>query len=414
MEIRKISLLGHKDHGKSTLIGKILMLTGSIPTTRIQEARKASDEIGVKFEPAFLLDTFADERSEGMTLDNTRAQVLFNDVAFELIDVPGHEELIRSMLSGASNSQYSLVVVSAKKDEGITSQTKRHIYVSNLLGMTKYIIAVNKMDLSGFDHNVFNSIKEDLMIFFTSIGLREDMFSMVPISAYTGENIIKRSDKMSWYDGNTLLDELMMKTNSLSEFEDNSGRIYLQSSMKLGNKNAILGEVISGHFSLSDKLMVFPGGNDLKVLEFWRGKKQVRDIKKGEGVALLVDTSGLVDIRGLVVVNDEDSVKVSEELNLKLFFVDKPNNQLTMYLNNVGTPVQELIIKCVIDPTTGYPTERHDIEPLDTAEVKLRLSKPVAYDDFDRCREIGRVVLNSKNKLIAAGIITSDFSYKPP
>lgn len=407
MEIRKISLLGHKDHGKSTLIGKMLMLTKSISATRIQEARKASNELGVKFEPAFLLDTFADERSGGMTFDNTRAQIIFKDVAFELIDVPGHEELIKSMLSGASNSQFSLVVVSSKKDEGITSQTRRHIYVSKLFGMTKYVIAVNKMDESRFDNNAFNSIKEDLKIFFSSIGLSDDKFSMVPISAYTGENIIKKSENMLWYDGNTLLDELIIKTNSSIDSDDNSGRILLQSSMKLGNKRALLGEVVSGHFTLGEKLQVFPGGADLKSFEFRKGNKQVRDIKKGDGVALLIDDICLVDVRGLVVVNDGVSINISSELKLKLFFADKPKNQLTMYLNNVGIHVEDLIIQRIIDPTTGHLTQRHDILPLDIAEVSVKLSKPVACVEFERCRELGRVVFNSENKFIAAGIITS-------
>lgn len=407
MEIRKISLLGHKDHGKSTIIGRMLMLTGSVPETRIQEARRASNELGVGFEPAYLLDTFADERSEGMTIDSTRVQILFEGVGFELIDVPGHEELIKSMLSGASSSQFSLVVVSAKKDEGITNQTKRHIYVSKLLGMSKYVVAVNKMDLSGYDKKVFNSIKKDLTMFFRSVGIMDDMFTMVPVSGYTGENIIKRSENMPWYNGNTLLTALKLKTNSLTESGDNSGRIFLQSSMEFGDKKAFLGEVLSGHFTIHDKLKVFPGGTDLEVSEFRRGNEPADEIMKGEGIALITDSNHLIDVRGLVVVNDESSIRVTEELNLKLFFVDKPSQKLTIYLNNVGTQVQEFTIRNVVDPTTGYPVERHEIEPFDTAEVKVTLSKPVACDVFEKCRELGRIVLSSSNKLIAAGIITS-------
>ena len=408
MEIRKISLLGHKDHGKSTLIGKILILTNSIPETRIQEAMKAADELGVEFEPAYLLDTFVDERSEGMTFDNTRAQLLYKGVGFELIDVPGHEELIKSMLSGASISRFSLVVVSAKEDEGITTQTRRHIYVSRLLGISKFIVAVNKMDLSNFNYNVFNSIKEDLTTFFRSIGISDDLFTIIPISAFTGENIIKKSQNMPWYHGSTLLEELKMKTILPADSYNDAARIFLQSSMKLdGNRIALLGEVLSGHFTSSENLMVFPGGNYLAVSQFMRGNKLVKEVRKGDGVALITKTSRLNKVRGLVVVNDKFSIRVSEKLELRLFFLDKPSEKLTLYLNNVGTRVQDLNIQNVVDPTTGYIIGRHDIEPLDTAEIKVTLSNAVACDVFERCMELGRVVLSSKSKIIAAGIITS-------
>lgn len=409
MEIRRISLLGHKDHGKSTLIGNLLMLTESIPETRIQEARRASNELGVEFEPAYLLDTFSDERAGGMTYDNTRAQVLFEDVGFELIDVPGHEELIKSMLSGASNSDFSLVVVSTKKDEGITDQTKRHIYVSRLLGMSRYVVAVNKMDATGFDEKVFESFSNELTDFFKSIGISEDMFSLIPVSAYSGDNILTASEKMPWYHGNTLLNELKLRTESRPVFSDGSGRIILQSSIKFGNKNALLGEVLTGTFKSDDNFRIFPGDIPISVNELRRGNDSVKSVKPGDGVALITGDNAIPDLRGLVVTNDHDSVKVTDKIEAKLFFIEKPNGSLTLRLNNVGTSVSKLTIKDIVDPTSGAKSDKSDIDELDIARVGIITSKQIACDSFQVCRQLGRVILYSGKRLIGAGIITGVF-----
>lgn len=407
MEIRRVSLLGHKDHGKSTLIGNLLMLTGSIPNTRIEEAKRASKELGVEFEPAYLLDTFSDERSGGMTFDNTRAQVLYNDVAFELIDVPGHEELIKSMLSGASNSDFSLVMVSSREDEGITDQTKRHIYVSRLLGMSKYVVAINKMDQSGFDESVFNRMKAELSAFFKSVGITEDMYTMVPVSAYTGDNIVEKTDKMPWYKGNTLLEELKLSTDTLPESNDRTGRIFLQSALDLGKNRALLGEVLTGEFSSGDKFRVFPGSSALEVKELMRGNSPAKDVKMGDGVALITDSAEFKDVRGLIVAKDESAIHVTGDLESRIFFLDPPSGDLNLRLNNVATDLKDFAVTDLVDPTTGKVLERKDIRPLEIADIRVKLARDIVCDTFDTCRQLGRIVIYSGKRLIGAGIVTS-------
>lgn len=407
MEIRRISLLGHKDHGKSTLIGNLMMLTGSIPDTRIQEAKRASRELGVDFEPAYLLDTFSDERSGGMTFDNTRAQVLYNDVAFEFIDVPGHEELIKSMLSGASNSDFSLVMVSSRKEEGITSQTRRHIYVSRLLGMSKYVVAINKMDQSGFDESIFNQMKDELESFFDSIGIPKEMYSMVPVSAYTGDNIVKKSESMPWYRGKTLLEELRIQTNRLPEYDDPTGRIFLQSAIEFGNGKALLGEVLTGSFSSIDSFMVFPGSERLKIEELRKGSDPVSGVKRGDGVALITETGEFDNVRGLVVAKEPSAVNVTDAIECRLFFLDPPTDELSIHLNNVATSLSDFSVLDLIDPVTGEKSPEGDIRQLGIADVKIRLSRRIVCETFEKCRQLGRVILYSGNRLIGAGVITS-------
>ncbi len=183
MKINRITLLGHKDHGKSTLIGNLLIKTNSVSEQRISEAKRISTELNKPFEPGFILDSFEEERREGLTIDTTRVQLKYKDAAFEFIDVPGHEELIKNMLSGASYADFALAVVSAASNEGIKDQTKRHIYIADLIGINRIVIAVNKMDKINYDEKRFNDIKNSLMHYFSKVGINKRNIIFIPISA---------------------------------------------------------------------------------------------------------------------------------------------------------------------------------------------------------------------------------------
>ena len=232
MEINKVTLLGHKDHGKSTLIGSLLIVTKTVSKDRLNEAKKQSANLGRKFEPGFILDSFSEERKGGLTIDTSRAQVKYRDSAFEFIDVPGHEELIKNMISGASYAKFALLIVSANKNEGIRPQTKRHIYLSRMLGIEKLIVAVNKMDTVGYDKDIFEQIHKELGEFLEKIGVDSRSVNFVPISAYGSENLSKRSSNMPWYKGKPLLDLMceMAKKRSNGPSDGNM-RVILQGSM---------------------------------------------------------------------------------------------------------------------------------------------------------------------------------------
>ena len=182
MHIQQITMLGHKDHGKSTLIGSLLMSTGSATEERIADAKNTSKKLGKQFEPAFILDAFSEEREGGLTIDTARAQIKYMGKAFELIDVPGHEELIKNMLSGASYANTAVLVVSAAKDEGIKPQTKRHLFLAKMLGIRHFIVAVNKMDTVGYSQNDYEMIKNDIAAYLDDIGVHSQSVNFVPIS----------------------------------------------------------------------------------------------------------------------------------------------------------------------------------------------------------------------------------------
>lgn len=182
-------MLGEKDHGKSTLIGRLIRETKSMPDDRMRSAKNASKALGKKFEWAHLLDSFRYEKEREMTLDTTRALVKLGKKHYEFIDIPGHKELIKNMLTGAGDAKYGILVIDA--EEGVKLQTLRHIEIAKFLGIKKIIVVANKMDKIGYSQSGFLKIQKAFK-------------SAIPIAASKGENVIKKSKKMPWWTGPTL------------------------------------------------------------------------------------------------------------------------------------------------------------------------------------------------------------------
>ena len=203
----------------------LLMETGSISEQRIRDAKKTSKKLGRQFEPGYILDSFEEERLNEMTIDTTRAQVKYRNTGFEFIDVPGHEELMKNMLSGASYADFALLLISAKPDEGITGQTKRHIFVAKMLGIRKLVVAVNKLDAVNYSKERFEEIKNHVGDYLNRIGFKNINISFVPISAYNAENLVKRSNKTGWYKGKSLMDVLVQVSKSTKK--DIDGELIL-------------------------------------------------------------------------------------------------------------------------------------------------------------------------------------------
>ena len=196
-----IVLLGEKDHGKSTLIGRLIFETKSLPDDRMRDVRNALKGKGKKFEWAHLLDSFQYEREHEMTLDTTRALVNFGGKTLEFIDVPGHKELIKNMLTGASEAKFAILIIDV--NEGVKPQTLNHLEIAEFLGIEKLIIAVNKVDTIGYSRLRFEKAKKEFLEIFGGKGLVKKTL-IIPVSAFSGNNLLKRTSSLSWYKGPTL------------------------------------------------------------------------------------------------------------------------------------------------------------------------------------------------------------------
>ena len=201
-----IVLLGEKDHGKSTLIGRLIFETKSLPEDRMRDVRKAIKGRGKKFEWAHLLDSFIYEREHEMTLDTTRAMVNLGGKSFEFIDVPGHKELIKNMLTGAGDAKFAILTIDI--NEGIKPQTLRHLDIAEFLGIEKLIIVVNKMDAVGYSKAHFKKAKKIISMVLADRNLSKKD-SIIPVSAFSGNNLLKRTSSLGWYKGPTLYEAVL-------------------------------------------------------------------------------------------------------------------------------------------------------------------------------------------------------------
>ncbi len=403
MEVKSITLLGHKDHGKSTLIGSLLMQTGAATKVRIKEAEEYSKRMGKAFEPAFILDSFAEERTGEMTIDTTRAEIKYKNLAFALIDVPGHEELIKNMISGASYGEVALLLVSAKKDEGIRDQTKRHLFLSRMFGIEDLVIAVNKMDTRNFDEGSFLAVKKELSGFIGRIGFDTKRVTFVPISAYSGENLVKKSRKMKWYKGEPLIEALYESARRKKKQGNGALRLLVQGTIDDG-AGIIGGKIVKGHLSAGEKIAILPQDQHAMVKEIVVKGKKVKKARVGENVAITLDKRMRFEMRGSVISNTDEKPRLTNKIRAKIFVVNKPGKSLCLKFNGIDLQCSGIKILNSINSVTGEKGPAK-AESLNAIEAEIELEQKLPVEEFETTKELGRFVLYSGNEFTGIGTI---------
>ena len=249
----KLVIVGHVDHGKSTLVGRLLSDTGSLPEGKIDFIKDICDRQGKVFEFAFLLDALEEEQDQGITIDTSQIFFKTQKRHYVIIDAPGHKEFLKNMVTGAANAESALLLIDAY--EGVQEQSRRHGYILKLLGLDQVAVVVNKMDLVDYDAEVFFKIKSEYTAFLESIGVQAADF--IPVSAKLGTNIAKREDEMPWYKGPTVLE-------MLDRFEEKVPpnhlpfRMPVQDVYKFDERRIIAGRVESGRLKVGDHLTFSP------------------------------------------------------------------------------------------------------------------------------------------------------------
>ncbi len=408
MRINRIVVLGNKDHGKSTIIGSMLIATKSVSEERVKEARRQSKRLGKRFEPGFILDSFSAEREGGLTIDASMAQIKYRDSAFELIDVPGHEELIKNMVSGASYAKFAILAVSAKRSEGICPQTKRHVFLAKMLGINNIIVAVNKMDTVGYSESRFNELKHELCIFLDRIGIESKNVKFVPISAYNSDNLASVSKNIRWHSGKSLLEEMrILSKHGNDAASDGNLRVILQGSMMHGTDSLLIGNVASGTVKAGSMVRILPIGTASRISTlFVKGQKR-RYANAGENVAIKLDSQVSADLRGAVVYNyDYKNANVANHLDALIFMTKKIKVGVSIKFNGIELN-GKVKIKTVIDTADGSENGPKHEQPLNAAVVRIELEHGVPAEPFNSSKELGRFVLYQAGKFSGIGIISS-------
>jgi len=405
-----VVFVGHVDHGKSTLVGRLLADTGSLPEGKLEEVRERCRRAGKTFEYAFLLDALKDEQNQGITIDAARCFFRGEQRDYLLIDAPGHIEFLRNMVTGASRAQAAVLVIDAA--EGIRENSRRHGYLLSMLGIRQVVVAVNKMDRVGFSQTHYEAIVDGYRRFLGELGVRESHF--VPLSALEGENVATRTEGvMDWYTGPTVLGHLEGFTQAGMP-EGLPLRLPVQGVYKFtGNgddRRIVAGTVLSGHLREGDELLFLPSGKSSRVasLESFPGPPPA---SFGPGRHAGFSLSEQVHLRrGEVAVRLTDPpCRTALRLLARIFWLGKrPFRADREYGLRLGTQKVRMELEAVrrilnadtLEVQTGEEVRRNDV-----GEVVLRLQRPVAFDLLPNVPDLGRFVIVDGYEICGGGLV---------
>ncbi len=403
-EIPKIVIVGHVDHGKSSLIGRLIYDLKEIPDGKYEELKKVSEKRGMEFEYAFLLDALQSERNQGITIDTTQIFFKTKKRKYIFIDAPGHKEFIKNMITGASSADIAILIIDVH--EGIKEQTKKHTYLLKLLGINNVFCLFNKMDKINYDKKKFLNLHNEIKIFLKKINLT--IYNSVPISAKFGDNITKKSKNMEWYDGETfcnLLDNFKVEAN----LSNMPLRLPVQDIYKINDKRIIVGRVESGKINIKDKLLFLPSNQTVNIKSFESWKNENDTYSAGENVALTLDEQLFVD-KGNLISHTFNSPKIMNTFEASIFWLSSKDLDLAKnYQLKINTGEYDVKIKNiskVID--TDDLSEKKDLNFLkknDVSEVLIHSSQLIPMDDFKDHQKTGRFCLLDEEEIVAGGIV---------
>ena len=406
MDVLSFVIVGHVDHGKSTLIGRLLYDTDSLAPDKIEEVRKASSEQGKETEFAYLLDHLEEERKQGITIDTTQVFFKTDKRRYVIIDAPGHVEFVKNMITGASQAEAAVLIVDVK--EGVKEQTRRHSYMLSLLGLDQVIVVLNKMDLVDFSKDVFDSIRKDVEEWLKSIKISSTVY--IPISASKGENIASRSEKMPWYSGSTFLESLDTLQNKQSP-EDKALLLPIQDVYKIGDKRINAGRVESGVIEKGAEIKILPGEQITRVNSIEKFLEDTDRAVAGECIGITTADSVFLE-RGNIVCLPGGEPTLTNKVLANIFWMAKQDFKRAQKLN-IRCATQETsckierINKRINSSTLEVIEEDAEVlKNLEVAEVIIKTKRPLAIKDFNDVQELGRFVLVHDENICAGGIIT--------
>ncbi|WP_424813196.1 adenylyl-sulfate kinase [Roseococcus sp. YIM B11640] len=399
-----VVIVGHVDHGKSTLVGRLLHDTGAIPAARIAALREQSSRRGLDLEFSFLLDSLQIERDQGITVD--AAQVWFRGARrrYAVLDAPGHAEFLRNMVTGAAQAEAAVLVVDA--EQGVGEQTRRHLYLLSILGVSNIVVALNKMDRVDWSEVRYEALKAELATYLDALDLAAK--EVVPLSARHGDNVVDRSEAAPWYRGPGLigaLDALPPRPRPT----ELPLRLPVQDVYRLGDKRVLVGRIETGRLGLGEEVMLAPGGRTAKVLslEHWGGEGR-STAGAGESVAVLLDRDVFAE-RGQILGPVAAAPGEAHALTVRLFWLDgEPllqGERLTLRHGTTETRAAVEAIDAVIDvdTLTSVPAER--LERNGVARARLRARRPLALDTYGASPRTGRGVLVRNHRIVGGFVV---------
>jgi sulfate adenylyltransferase large subunit/phosphoadenylyl-sulfate reductase (thioredoxin) len=404
----RVVTVGHVDHGKSTLIGRLLHETGSLPDGKLEALKAVADRRGMKFEWSFVLDALQTERDRGITLDTSQMhfRTLARDVV--LIDAPGHAELLRNMITGAAQADAALVIVDVT--EGLRDQTRRHAYLLHLLGLRQVAVLINKMDRVEFDEQRFRELEAEVARHLSSVGLAAT--AIIPISARQGDGIARRSASLGWYDGPTVL-EVLDAFAVTKPAADLALRLPVQAVYAFDDRRIVAGRIESGRVAVGDEIAIAPRGTRARVrsIEAWPAPREAlapQSAAAGQSVGLILDQPVLLDRGDVLAASDAPCGAVSR-LRARVFWLhDAPlavGTTLTVRIGTAECRGEIAAVANVVDPGELAAKGWTAIARNSVGEVEIVLARPIAADLYAANPRTGRLVLDVDGRIAGGGLV---------
>ncbi len=415
-------VIGHVDHGKSTLVGHLLFRLGLIEEKKLKELEEQAKAKGKEsFKFAWILDKMKEERERGITIDLTFMKFETKKYVFTIIDAPGHRDFVKNMITGASQADAAILVVSARKGEfeaGMSreGQTTEHLLLAKTMGIDQVIVAVNKMDAPDVNYSQkrYEQIVTILKKFMKSIGYNPDKIPFIPVSAWKGDNLIERSPNMPWYNGPTLVEAL----DNLKPPEkpvDKPLRIPIQHVYSIrGTGTVPVGRVETGVLRVGDKVVFMPPGVVGEVRSIQMHYQELEKAEPGDNIGFNVRGVSVRDIkRGDVAGHLDNPPTVAEEFTARVFVIWHPSAIAPGYTPvihahtaSVSSRMIEILAR--LDPRTGKVVEEKPsfLKAGHVAIVKFKPIKPMVIEKFSEFAALGRFAMRDMNRTIGIGIVT--------
>jgi elongation factor 1-alpha len=409
--------IGHVDHGKSTSVGRLLYDTKNIDEQTMRKLKEKAESLGKGgFEFAFIMDNLKEEQERGVTIDLAHKKFETDKYYFTIIDAPGHKDFVKNMITGASQADAGVLVVSGNPGDGIQAQTKEHVFLARTLGVNQLIVYVNKMDMAKYEEKRFNEVKEQVSTLLKSVGYKPDQVPFVAGASLVGDNIAEKSKNMPWYTGQTLLESL----NNLKEPEKPTElplRLPIQDVYKITGIGVVpVGRVETGVMKINDKVIVVPGREgkgvigEVKTIEMHH--EQMQQAEPGDNIGFNVRGIGEKDIaRGDVLGHSDNVPTIATEFTAQIVVLNHPTVMTIGYtpvfhIHTAQVACQITKILKKLDPATGQTKEENPdfIKNGDAAVIQVKPVQPLVIERQKDIPEMARFAIRDSGTTVAAGM----------
>lgn len=410
-EQMNIVIVGHVDHGKSTLLGRLFADTGSLPKGKLESIKAYCEKNSKTFEYAYLLDALKDEQAQGITIDSARSFFKTKKRDYIIIDAPGHIEFLKNMISGAARAEAAVLVIDA--NEGVQENSKRHGYMLMMLGIKQVIVAINKMDLVKYDSTVYEKVKAEYSDFLKNIGITPRYF--IPISAREGDNLAKNTDRLSWTSSPTLL-EALDHFEKEKDLEDAPFRFPVQDVYKFtrfnDDRRVIAGRAESGKIKDGDKVIFLPSSkvSSIKsVVEF--NSQDKKEASAGQSIGFTLTEQVYVKRGELMCKADERLPRTGSRFDASIFWLSKnplkKDEEYKLKLLTSEVPIKIKDISFVLNASNLDKQERDEVHRHEVAQCQIESLSDIAFDISTESQKTSRFVIVDGYDISGGGIITS-------